>query len=1105
MAEYNRILGMMQGLPFGSYTGELVAPINAQQQAGIGGINQYAGFAQPGISGAMGYAQAAAQPLTAQQIQQYMNPYTQNVVNSTMAAMGRQNQMGLEGVRGNAAAQNALGGNRVGVAEANYLSGQHASQMPLIAGLYQSGYDKSAAMAAQQFQDNPLRAANLYGNLALQGQTAGLQGAQAQLQAGTLQQQTQQALDTAKLQNWLLPYGQLGAQAQIAAGLGSQMGGTGTSETMGPAPNLFGQVAGLGVAALGAFSDERMKEDIHKVGETNDGQPIYRYRFKGSPKWEIGLLAQEVERDHPEAVTSGFGGMKMVDYKAATDDAVERWRGGSVAGFANGGMPSGIDTFSIPMTIGGVQMRPGDFRQNLRFIDPPKQSAGFGASDMKAAASGMKKIGEKVDDWWNGSATPLENYNPEQNTSHPNYAVGPELPEFYGTGAGTGIMPAAPSAWGFGGGGADFLSGFGGGASLFSHGGAVGYDEGGDVPTMSGFGASPVSFDDRFAASFDPASAPADVPLPPERPVAGFAPAPPSPPPIDTYSRAIAAMESSNNYSKVGPTTRTGDRAYGKYQVMGANVPEWTQAYYGKMLTVPEFMENKEAQEAVFKGRFGTYVDKYGPSGAARAWFAGERGMHDPNRRDILGTSVAGYERKFNNAIGAGGEPAPGMMALAAPDQPGPAERTFRSALPVSAPSAVPPAGSASEGDVDVPPNAEFTQGPTPGFGQPKSGWGGFNPFGLSEEARLGMIAAGLGMMASPSPYALSQVGEGGLTGLKAYTAARGQKRLEENSELARKKLEETERYHRTTAEQNRRRIDLQEQRLTDQAARGRWQFLGPKKDDPTKGYFMDSISGDVKLRDVDVGAKPSATATDAILSDETITSMAGQYLAGDKSVFQNLGRGAQGAANVVKIRNEINRLAKERGMTPDQIATKQADYAGRTAAMRSLGTRGVAVEYAANTALRAISLADEAMAKLSRTSFMPFNKLIELKDRNLLDVDQAAAYAAVNTLVNEYARVVTPIGVPTDSTRHHAREMLNTAMNHKAFTAVTAMMKREIAAAKAAYTDTRKEFLSDHTNEKPDQPQPKLNPEDQKALTWALDNRGDERAQKIFERLGVR
>jgi hypothetical protein len=48
------------------------------------------------------------------------------------------------------------------------------------------------------------------------------------------------------------------------------------------------------------------------------------------------------------------------------------------------------------------------------------------------------------------------------------------------------------------------------------------------------------------------------------------------------YQQAIKDIESSGgNYGLTGPVTRSGDRAYGAYQVMGANVPEWTRKHYG--------------------------------------------------------------------------------------------------------------------------------------------------------------------------------------------------------------------------------------------------------------------------------------------------------------------------------------------------------------------------------------------------------------------------------------------------------------------------------------------------------------------------------------------
>ena len=120
------------------------------------------------------------------------------------------------------------------------------------------------------------------------------------------------------------------------------------------------------------------------------------------------------------------------------------------------------------------------------------------------------------------------------------------------------------------------------------------------------------------------------------------------------YRDAIASIESagSGDYSALGPKTRTGDRAVGRYQVMGANIPEWTKAALGRSMTPEEFAASPEAQDAVFDHRFGQYAEKYGPEGAARAWFAGEGGMNKGGARDSLGTTVDEYGQKFSRNMG---------------------------------------------------------------------------------------------------------------------------------------------------------------------------------------------------------------------------------------------------------------------------------------------------------------------------------------------------------------------------------------------------------------------------------------------------------------------
>jgi hypothetical protein len=145
----------------------------------------------------------------------------------------------------------------------------------------------------------------------------------------------------------LQPY--LGASQSAASGIGSLYGNLGNqlnASYMGQGNAAYGaqtsignananaDLAGLNAsgniinagmngaeALLGFMSDKRAKEDVKRVGKLDDGQPVYRFRYKGDPRHQIGLVAQEVEKTNPKAVFDISADRKGVDYKRATDYA----------------------------------------------------------------------------------------------------------------------------------------------------------------------------------------------------------------------------------------------------------------------------------------------------------------------------------------------------------------------------------------------------------------------------------------------------------------------------------------------------------------------------------------------------------------------------------------------------------------------------------------------------------------------------------------------------------------------------------------------------------------------------------------------------------------
>ena len=318
----------------GTTTAQNQAALAQQQYAqGANTAAQQAAIGQQLYGQGMGAAQQQA-ALGQQQFGQA------NVTGQNVAALGQQ-QFGQGLAAGQA--QQSLG-------QQQYAQGANTAAQQAALGQQQFGQGLNAAQQqaaiGQQLYGQGANTSNALAALGLGAQNAALQGAQAQIGAGTLQQQTQQAQNQALYNQFLqaqsLPYQQLAQQAAIAEGTGALSGST----TFGLAPGGF-------------FSDERLKEDIEPVGKTFDGQTVYKYRYKGDSKdkTQIGLIAQDVEHKHPSAVGLA-GGYKTVDYDKATHAAADRghfYAGGLVPesmgghvdashlgeGYAYGGVPDG--------------------------------------------------------------------------------------------------------------------------------------------------------------------------------------------------------------------------------------------------------------------------------------------------------------------------------------------------------------------------------------------------------------------------------------------------------------------------------------------------------------------------------------------------------------------------------------------------------------------------------------------------------------------------------------------------------------------------------------------------------------------------------------------
>lgn len=238
-----------------SLTGDqMVAPLNADQLNGIQGIRNSQGMGQADYAGAMDTARGiSTNGITDADISRFMNPYTDSVVNTTLADIDRQRQQQLAQITSQAEAAGAFGGDRAEVAKslANQSFDQTAAQTA--AQLRSAGYTQALNTATNN------AGLRLTGNAQLQSlidarRNAAQTDAANLINAGGLQQQNDQAkLDWLKQRVGvaLAPVQAFGGTqpytgpvtSPTAAGAAGAVGGASTASNIA---NLLGSIFGSG-------------------------------------------------------------------------------------------------------------------------------------------------------------------------------------------------------------------------------------------------------------------------------------------------------------------------------------------------------------------------------------------------------------------------------------------------------------------------------------------------------------------------------------------------------------------------------------------------------------------------------------------------------------------------------------------------------------------------------------------------------------------------------------------------------------------------------------------------------------------------------------------
>jgi len=248
------------------YSAQQLADLSpAQQQAissamsGIGGFQPY--LQQGGDAVQQGIAGAQSASFTPTSYQDFMDPYTEDVIATTQADIARQGAIQQNQLGASAVGSGAFGGSRQGIAQGEIARNVMDQQARTGAQLRSQGFAQ-AQQSAQQAAQQQLRQAQLGGQLGVSqaglgqlGQQMGVQDINTLLGIGGLQQgQTQKGLDIARtneLAQQSLPYQQVGFMSDIFRGVPSLQ--QTYSTTTQPGPSTTSQVLGLAQAGIGAY------------------------------------------------------------------------------------------------------------------------------------------------------------------------------------------------------------------------------------------------------------------------------------------------------------------------------------------------------------------------------------------------------------------------------------------------------------------------------------------------------------------------------------------------------------------------------------------------------------------------------------------------------------------------------------------------------------------------------------------------------------------------------------------------------------------------------------------------------------------------------------
>jgi hypothetical protein len=310
--------------PWQSYDRARVADLSENEQAGISLAKNSTGAWQGDLTKARGALDTASGTFNNADIQSYMNPYIKGALDPAAREMRLQGAQRNAELTGQQASSGALSGSRAVLAQREQDRATDQGLADLYGQGYAAAFDKGSALWSAD-QDRQISVANGFMQAAGMGQEFINQDYKRLMDSGEAVRAVDQLKKDFDYSQFIEKRDWGGRQALYLADtlrtLKGSFSETTTSKTKEKG-DLAGQVIGAVATVAGAYftggaslaaSDRRLKTSVVRIGHLKtNGLPVYTYVINGFKS--MGCMADEVEKQFPEAVGVNSMGTQMVDY-----------------------------------------------------------------------------------------------------------------------------------------------------------------------------------------------------------------------------------------------------------------------------------------------------------------------------------------------------------------------------------------------------------------------------------------------------------------------------------------------------------------------------------------------------------------------------------------------------------------------------------------------------------------------------------------------------------------------------------------------------------------------------------------------------------------------